>query len=154
VRRLHAFSDEERIGLPVFSPEGIETGWTLRSISKSPKYLPLYDPDYKLGSWYGSPSGTILLVEDQLSAAKYNDVTGATAVALLGCTLPQQLAVYLSDNRLSAALALDRDALHKDAKAYLKYRSILDMRIVTIRDDVKNLNDDEVLALHQRIVLP
>lgn len=144
-RRLGAFSEGSRIGLPVYSPEGIEVGWMLRG--SSPKYLSVLDPAYKLGSWYGLPGSSVLLVEDQLSSCYYNSSTEKTAVALLGCTISKDLALYLASKRIKARIALDRDALHKDVRAYLQYRSILDIEIVPIRDDVKNLSVQEIREL-------
>lgn len=152
VRRLDAFSGGSRIGLPVLSPLGVDVGHVLRAVDGSrPKYVSEMPAGYKLGAWYGSACGAdVVLVEDQLSAAciaEYSCGT-LTAIALLGHALHQELTVELSKRNIATVkLALDRDAKHKAVESYLKARAILDIDLVMLPDDVKNLHKEQVLDI-------
>lgn len=175
--RLHAFSASSRgtsaagsrIGLPVFSPLGVEAGYTLRAVERGvvPKYLTvLHSKPYNLGAWYQgtctaavealksksfTARATVVLVEDQLSAAYLSTHTALTAVALLGHTIHQDLAVYLSKQTARAVLALDPDATRNAVKNYLSLRAILDIQLITIRDDLKNLPVEEMKDVFARL---
>ena len=97
VRRLGAFSDGPRLGLPVYSPSGVDVGHVSRSIDGSrPKAITSTPVGYALGSWYtGANSSCAVLVEDQLSAASVPVYTQYTGVALLGCNISDQLIAEL-----------------------------------------------------------
>lgn len=143
--RLGAFSDGSRIGLPVLSPLGEDMGATLRAVSGSPKYLSVVQSRYNLGAWYGCHRSSVVLVEDQLSAVYCNThVPNTTAVALLGHTVHKELAVYLAERNIKVLLALDPDARKQEVKNYLALRSILDIQLLAIPDDLKNLSIEDM----------
>lgn len=146
IRRLGAFSDGLRLGLPVYGPDGCEVGYVSRAIDGSnPKAVSVVPVGYGLGSWYtGAQNSTVVLVEDQLSAASVPVHTQCTGVALLGCSFNVQLIEHLL-HRQNVLLALDPDAKHKAVQLFLKYRSTLpNLSLVFPRDDLKNLPPEEI----------
>ena len=142
VRRLGAFSDGPRLGLPVYSPSGEDVGHVSRAVDGSrPKALDHTPVGYALGSWYTGAKSVAVLVEDQLSAASVPVYTQYTGVALLGTNISDQLANHLRKRKV--ILALDPDALERATKLYFKYRSVMDIRLARIQDDLKNLTPQQ-----------
>lgn len=148
VRRLHAFSERSRVGLPVYSPLGEDVGCVLRAIDGSlPKAITQTEDGYTLGSWYGVPQSAVLAVEDQLSACYASLYTGKRTVALLGHTVCTDLVKYLYTNSLSLTLALDSDALSSASNQIKQLRSYIDIDLLVLHKDLKNLSVEELVQL-------
>lgn len=140
--RLGAFSVGSRVGLPIYSPLGSQVGLVRRSFTgDTPKALTELDDSYELkSSWYNN-GPRIVLVEDQLSAACCAAYSEFTGVALLGCTLSPQLANHLAGRDVS--ICLDQDATRVAVGLSLRWRGVLDLRVVPLRGpDLKDRGGD------------
>jgi hypothetical protein len=146
VRRLRPlWTDSGRYWYPIRSASGAELGGVARSYTSFPKSL-TYQEDWGTGSWYGSPSDEVWVVEDQVSACKM--AQHHMTVALLGTGLAPICRESLVALGKPIVLALDGDALAQSVRLSEKLQSAgCNTRVVYLEKDIKNLYPDEVKEL-------
>ena len=136
----------ERVAFPIFGSNGQTRGSLLRSWDKQPKAITHpYEAEGPLTSWYMDPVdpgvGTVVLVEDQISAVRAS--TYCTAVALLGVSMtdaaidelsmfrPTNVMVALDSDANEAAIALTRRLLGRVSR---------DVQWVPLPKDMKDMD--------------
>lgn len=132
---------------PIFGPHGSVHGGQARSLEGvRPKSLTFMEDGYKLGSWYVCDGAeSVVLVEDQVSAAKLGGIV--TTVALLGCHLNDTLMLFLAKHTKHLKIALDYDALDKAASlAHRVAPYFHTVSVIPLTTDIKNMDgiDEEV----------
>lgn len=134
---------------PIFGPHGSVHGGTARTLEPiRPKSLAFMEDGYKLGSWYVHDAGveTVLLVEDQVSAAKAGGL--CTTVALCGCHLNDTLLMFLAKHTKHLKIALDYDALSKATKMAQRVAPYFHtVQVIPLTTDIKNMDTLEDLQL-------
>lgn len=135
---------EQRLSIPVFSPDGETCGVNLRSFSGEKPKAKLHTEENSM-AWYPKRgSKSIILVEDQFSAIRAADYMNA--VALLGTNLNDERARQIRKHApgFERYLALDKDAFSKAIKLAVQYRGLLGLRLLTLTKDLKDLTDEEL----------
>lgn len=132
---------------PIFGPHGSVHGGQARSLAGvRPKSLTFLEDGYKLGSWYVCDGAeSVVLVEDQVSAAKLGGII--TSVALLGCHLNDTLMLFLAKHTKHLKIALDYDALDKATKMAERVAPYFHtVQVIPLTTDIKNMEtiDEEV----------
>lgn len=130
---------------PIFGPHGSTHGGVARTLeSIRPKTLTYVEDDYKLGSWYTKDGAeTVVLVEDQVSAAKLSKYV--TTVALLGCHLNDTLMLFLAKHTKHLKIALDFDALDKAVRMADKVGPYFHTtQVLSLSKDFKNMTEEEL----------
>lgn len=145
--------DEEqgaRLVLPVKDFHGEILGSVLRSFDGS---LPKAKTHTEQGAiaWFTNPATTsCIIVEDCLSAIRASDYL--TSVALLGTNFNDAMAHEIVSTGLSPVyMALDADAYNKAIKYVIKYRSSLNMQLLRLARDIKDMTPDELDSLMKEI---
>lgn len=147
--RVCSGRQDGRFVFPVRSAVGERVGSVLKSFTMSPKVLTLrHVPDVPLLAWYGAQKlmdhvSPIVLVEDQLSAARLGDPRWAIGVALLGTHLSQEAADYIKAVNLTKhqiLICLDNDATNKAAAMRRLFPSA---RVVPLQQDIKDMTEGE-----------
>jgi len=147
---LQLFGVKEVVGLkalymPVWSPLAEKRGATVRRFDgwgrKADSFK--HDESQPWQSWYlADYPRALVIVEDQLSAMRCWQL-GYDAVALLGVALTQDRAAEIERNRRSRVLlALDADAFGTAMQQLRRYPWI--SRAVLLRDDLKDVSDEEI----------
>jgi hypothetical protein len=144
-----------RLVVPVLRPDGSNGGLVARAIEPTdePKAL-TYIPRPGCMSWFRAPEvGRLLehplawVVEDQFSAMRLwqEDVT---AVALLGTHLNHERAIEISSvNPDRVIIALDKDATAKAVGYAQQFRYALNLQVVALRQDIKDLDEESLKEL-------
>ena len=138
--------DEERIVLPVFSPQGECLGAVLRSLSGAePKTITHTEP-LAMAFYTHRRSRDLIIVEDQLSAIRASEYMNA--VALLGTNLNEDRAYEIYRQKYERIfLALDADAREKQAQLIIKHRGLLKLNPLMLKKDIKNQSKEELEEL-------
>lgn len=132
-------ADTNRLVLPVQDFRSERTGVVLRALDgRKPKTLT--HTEEGAIAWYVNNSPTypgVIIVEDQLSAIRASDYL--TSVALLGTHLNEERVYQIRDSGYRPVyLALDRDAWQVAVKYAIRYRSIIQPRLVRLERDLKD----------------
>ncbi len=90
-------------------------------------------------------SDTAVIVEDCASACTISSVH--TGVALLGTTLKEEYAIYLSKTFKKVIVALDRDATQKAFDLSKGLRYLVDTEVKVLDEDLKYLDDTKIKEL-------
>jgi hypothetical protein len=159
-------TDDGRVVIPIYDQWNNKRGEVVRQCkpynSWHPKAMSYYDVDYDGMSWFTACAvdnppkvPVVCLVEDQLSAARLS-THGVTGVALLGTRLTTDRVRTM--RRWVAARALDDPQRRSppvyfalDADAYLEavkqarfLYNQLDIRVLRLFHDVKDMEDEEL----------
>lgn len=104
------YSDQElRLILPCRGVDGTLLGCQLRGFNTTPKYITRRkEPGKALYHFAQGGGETVYLVEDILSALRIADA-GASAFALLGVSLPEEVKLYLTKRGYLVKVWLDND---------------------------------------------
>jgi hypothetical protein len=88
----------------------------------------------------------LVIVEDTLSAMKANAFI--PAIALLGTSMSAEQAQKIATMKFKVVLlALDADASAKAVRLATRYRTVLPMRVVLLKKDIKDMTYAEVATL-------
>lgn len=140
----------ERLVIPIKDYYGEVTGSVLRAFNGA---LPKAKTHTEQGAiaWFTNPATTsCIIVEDCLSAIRASDYL--TSVALLGTNFNDNMAQEIADAGLSPVyMALDADAYNKAVKYVMKHRSSLNMRLLRLAKDIKDMTTDELSSLMESI---
>lgn len=140
----------QRLVIPVKDYYGEVRGSVLRSFDGT---LPKAKSHTEQGAiaWFTNPATTsCIIVEDCLSAIRASDYL--TSVALLGTNFNEAMAQEIVDTGLSPVyMALDADAYNKAIKYVIKYRSMMNMRMLRLAKDIKDQTNEELTALFTSI---
>ena len=90
-------------------------------------------------------SDTAVIVEDCASACTISSIY--TGVALLGTTMKEEYAIYLSKNFKKVIVALDRDATQKAFDLSKGLRYLIDTEVKVLDEDLKYLDDTKIKEL-------
>ena len=133
---------------PILNEEGHVKGYLERNFKgRKPKTLNYWFEDVPKmhfpDSWDWSSTGSILLVEDTMSAIKASRYTHAAS--LLGTNLTTEVMQILSKLTDSVVIALDEDASAKALKLKKKYSLLfLNFSVRLLSKDIKNMSTDEL----------
>ncbi len=86
-----------------------------------------------------------VIVEDCASACTISSIY--TGVALLGTTMKDEYAIYLSKNFKKVIVALDRDATQKAFDLSKGLRYLIDTEVKVLEEDLKYLDDTKIKEL-------
>jgi DNA primase len=97
------------------------------------------DDESPVLSWYGCNAGSVVLVEDQISAIRVNQDTGHTACALLGTGLNEEKVAEIQRYFRHVLLALDADATGQAFSMARKWGQAFEsFRVVILDRDIKD----------------
>lgn len=145
--RLKWCVEDERLWMPCIRWDGVETGAQARKLDGTkPKVLSYRDGDRPGLAWYVPEKAknfpAVLVVEDQLSALRASEFV--PSVALLGTHLSWDRITELATVTNKIHLALDKDATTKSYDYRKKFGAYLDIRVVALEKDLKNLTPKEL----------
>lgn len=140
--RLRYVDADKRWWYPVLDPTGHERGGAARATDgRTPKAV-VYSNEpqpWTAGSWYVKDGDvtTVLLVEDQVSAAKA--ALYVTTVALIGCNISEALTEQLLKYTKNVYIALDKDAIVKSTELARKLTPLFDsVGVILLERDIKD----------------
>lgn len=141
--RRYSAGTDSRIYVPTFRPNGTTRGYLARDIlgTQSPKALTfLFRTDEPNMGWYRNKrSKKLVIVEDAFSAIRASEYMNATY--LLGTDLSKGKVDEIRRESFDVVyLALDKDATRKAIKQALEWRSYLDLKVIELDKDLKDLS--------------
>lgn len=149
--------DRTAFAFPVFKADGTRGGHVLRTYTKGdyPKALS-QTGEYAGCAWWSDVENPTLLVvvEDIPSAAWLNDVTGISAVALMGASLSRdKLDDLLRSRARCIIVCLDPDALAAaiEMAGVLKHRGAERVLVHQTETDIKDMPEADVLSLGETL---
>ncbi len=151
-------TEDDRYAMPVYGPRQEFRGWNIRrpnwsGVSVAPRddckgddypktVLYLEDNCKARAAWYGDPGGTLVIVEDQVSAMRVAPL--ARSVAILGTHLKDEVvSEILREGPFGHVIvALDPDAYSKALGIVSKWHGVLPMSAAFLDCDPKDYPTD------------
>ena len=148
-----------RVCYPIFGPDSRERGKNYRSYEQGvqPKaIIQLKDKEQVAASWYKfiRRSSTLVLVEDQVSAIRLAPFTHS--LALLGVNVSEakvEEILAAEPKYQQILLSLDEDATLESIKQALKWKNRINLLVVPLQKDIKNMDAREFQEYLNRIKL-
>lgn len=144
--QLGWLESEQRLSIPVLSPDGETCGVNLRSFNGATPKAKLHSEENSMAWYMKRGSHKLVIVEDQFSAIRASDY--CSAVALLGTNINDERARQIRKQTpgYERFLALDKDAFSKAVSLTVRYRGLLGLRLLTLDKDLKDLTDEELAS--------
>lgn len=138
-------TETNRLVLPVQDAQGNLLGVNLRSLSGAKPKSKLHTESGALSWHINRVTPGLIIVEDQFSAIRASDYL--SSVALLGTQLNEDDAYSIKKHaRGPVYLALDADAWDQAVKLVMYHRSVLQMQLVKLPCDLKDMDDEELAS--------
>lgn len=140
-------TDSGRLLLPICGPTGVIRGHVLRRpwwdpVFEGPKTITYWNMAGPLLAWYipSRPGGTVLIVEDQLSAQRASTVLAMTTVALIGTEVNAEKIGEIQSVSRDVVIALDTDATGQAFAIARKWgQAFKSCRVQVLPCDIKDM---------------